>query len=63
MAISSNYTGNVQMIDGLMPSNGQDYPLVDAHFVLSNGQRLDDRLDNIADEIIKKLPYIEEVGV
>ena len=63
MAKSSDYTGNVELIDGLIPANNQDFPLVDAHYVLSDGVRLDKRLEGLADEIMKKLPYAEEVSV
>lgn len=64
MAKSDKYTGNVELFDGLIPKNNQDFPLMDAHYVMvEDGTRLDAKLEGLVDEIIKKLPYIEEVGV
>lgn len=64
MAVSDKYTGNVQMIDGLIPANGQDYPLVDAHYVMvEDGTRLDAKLSKLVEEVLSQLPYAEEVSV
>ena len=45
MAKFANYTGNVELIDGLIPANNQDFPLVDSHFItVQYGERLDEAL-------------------
>lgn len=63
MAISNDYKGNLELFDGVIPINGQDFPLMDAHHILSDGIRLDVRLNNLVNEIMSKLPYAEEVSV
>lgn len=46
MSKLSNYFGSIDLISGLRPKGGQDFPLMDAHSVLvgENGERLDERL-------------------
>lgn len=64
MAKSENYTGNVELIDGLIPANGEDFALMDAHYVMTEGgTRLDEKLNGIVEEVLNALPYAEEVSV
>lgn len=64
MGKSDKYTGNVELIDGLIPAEGRDFPLMDAHYVMvEDGTRLDDKLDNLVEEVLRQLPYAEEVSV
>ena len=64
MAKSENYTGNVELIDGLIPAEGRDFPLMDAHYVMvEDGTRLDEKLSNFVKEVLSQLPYAEEVSV
>lgn len=64
MSKSDKYTGNVELIDGLIPTNNEDFPLMDAHYVMvADGTRLDDKLEKLVDEVLSKLPYAEEVSV
>lgn len=45
----AEYNGSVELISGITPANGQDFPLVNAHHVQVNadGVRLDDALKNV----------------
>lgn len=48
MAKSEQYTGNIELIDGLTPANNNDFPLMDAHYVMTeDGTRLDDKLESM----------------
>lgn len=48
MAKSEQYTGNVELVDGLIPANNLDFPLVDAHYVMTeDGTRLDEKLATV----------------
>lgn len=45
----AKYNGSVELISGITPANGQDFPLVAAHAVQvdDNGTRLDEALENV----------------
>lgn len=49
MSNLNSYTGNVEVIDGLTPANGQDFALMQAHHIQvdENGKRLDEKLDEM----------------
>lgn len=49
MSNLNSYTGNVEVIDGLTPANGQDFALMQAHHIQvdENGKRLDQKLDEM----------------
>ena len=53
----------VEIQSTMKPKNNGAFALIEACDVDVNGTRLDVKLEGLADEIIKKLPYIEEVGV
>lgn len=45
--------GSVELISGSTPTNNQDFPLVDAHYVQidDEGQQLDEKLDRLEDSV------------
>ena len=51
----AKYNGSVELISGITPANGQDFPLVAAHAVQvdDNGTRLDEALKNVSTDIRK----------
>lgn len=46
----AKYNGSVELISGITPANGQDFPLVSAHAVQvdDDGTRLDEALKNVS---------------
>lgn len=51
----AKYNGSVELISGITPANGQDFPLVAAHAVQvdDDGTRLDEALKNVSTDIRK----------
>lgn len=51
----AKYNGSVELISGVTPANGQDFPLVAAHAVQvdDDGTRLDEALKNVSTDIRK----------
>ena len=51
----AKYNGSVELISGITPANGQDFPLVAAHAVQvdDDGTRLDEALKNVGTDIRK----------
>ncbi len=49
MAKLPDYKGSVDLISGIRPKNGGDFPLVEAHDILvgNNDKRLDEALGDI----------------
>lgn len=65
MAKLNSFKGSVNLISGLIPKNNGDFPLMQAHDIVvdEQGKRLDDKLEGIVEEVLKALPYAEEVSV
>lgn len=63
MAKLSIFKGGIKLGAGLKPMG--NFPLVEAHDIVvdEQGTNLYDKLDNIVDEVLSKLPYAEEVSV
>lgn len=57
MAALENYTGSIELIAGLRPKSGADFPLVEAHDVLidEKGTRLDEYVENPSIKVDKTL--------
>lgn len=51
----AKYNGSVELISGITPANGQDFPLVAAHAIQvdDEGTRLDEALKNVSTDIRK----------
>ena len=59
----AKYNGSVELISGITPANGQDFPLVAAHAVQvdDNGTRLDEALKNVSTDT--KTPEDQGLGL
>lgn len=53
----------VEIQSTMKPKNNGEFHLIEACDVDVNGTRLDKKLEGLVDEVIKKLPFVEEVGV
>lgn len=65
MAKCDSYKGSVEVVSGLVPKNGRDFPILDAHYILvgDGDQRLDDYLRELLTGSSLNIGFSVEEGV
>lgn len=50
MAKCDSYVGSMEVVSGLVPKNGKDFPILDAHYILvgDGDKRLDESLGDVS---------------